>query len=162
MWMTLPGSRKDQVSWQSLQCMLWAGSANPGMCGEGNTWVCSSWSNPGYSPCSAGERGAGNQVLGPSLMMGIYFPLPQTRVVSNVQKGRQCYVWEGQHFQSRIWCNGITQSCSCLATPKPPHSSCTAVSTLLFIHMVCPGLYLSSRDWEMPKLSPVKSSHCCE
>lgn len=37
MWMMLPGIRKDQVSWQSLQCMLWAGSADPGVCvcGEG-------------------------------------------------------------------------------------------------------------------------------
>lgn len=125
---------------------------------RGSTWVCSSWSNP--APCRiflllhTAERGSG------SLMMRIDFPLSQTWVVSSVQK--ECYVWEGHISRAGSGAMAITQSCSCLPAPKPPHSSCTAVSTLLFIHMVCPGLYLSSRDWEMPKSSPVKFSHCYE
>lgn len=166
MWMMLTGTWKDQVSWQSLQCMLWAGSAGPGVCGEGEhlgvLQLEQRSSLQDIPPALHGWKGTGNQVLGPALMMRIYFPLSQAWVVSNVQKGRQCYVWEGQHFQSRIWCNGNYPKLFLLACSKISSQSCTAVSTLLYIHMVCPGLYLSSRDWEMPGLSPVKFSHCYE
>lgn len=151
MWMMLPGIRKDQVSWQSLQCMLWAGSADPGVCvcvEKGNTWVCSSWSDPApyriFPWLYTGERGAGNQVLGPALMMRIYFPLSQAWVVSNVQKGRQCYVWEGQHFQSRIWCNGNY--------PKLFLLACSKTSSELLHSCVNPLVYPYGVSWILSKL----------
>lgn len=144
MWMTLPGSRKDQVSWQSLQCMLWAGSADPGMCGEGEHMGVLQLEQPRIFPLLTGERGAGNQVLGPSLMMGIYFPLSQTRVVSNVQKGRQCYVWEGQHFQSRIWCNGNYPKLFLLGYSK--------TSSQLLHSCVNPLVYPHGVSWTISKL----------
>lgn len=98
----------------------------------------------GYSPCSAGERGAGNQVLGPSLMMRICFPLSQSRVVPNVQKGRQDYVWEGQRFQSRIWCNG--------SHPKLFLLGCSETSSQLLHSCVNPLVYPHGVSWTMSKL----------
>lgn len=115
---------------------------------KGNTGVCSSWSNP--APCRkfpllyTGERSTGNQVLDPTLMKRIYFPLSQSWAVSKVQKGRQCYVWEGQHSQCRIWCNGNYPRLFLLA--------CSKTSSQLLHSCVNPLVYPHGVSWTISEL----------
>lgn len=95
----------------------------------------------GYSPCSVGER---KPSAGPRTDDENLLSVSQTRVVSHVQKGIQCYVWEGQHFQSRIWCNGNY--------PKLFLLVCSKISSQLLHSCVNPLVYPHGVSWTISKL----------
>lgn len=98
----------------------------------------------GYSPCSTRVKGAQETKWGPCTDDGNLLSSVPDPGSLQCPKGRQCYVWEGQHFQSRIWCNGNYPKLFLLASSK--------TSSQLLHSCVNPLVYPHGVSWTISKL----------